>query len=153
MTTAPLTMTFDVACSAEHAFSTWTRRIGTWWPRDHTLTGQEGKIVLQAGVGGRIYEQAADGTQHDWGVVTAWQPPVRLAYSWHLGTSRERATDVEIRFVAQGAALTRVEIEHRGWDRLGPDGVAWRDRNVAGWQGLLPSYIDAVAPAVATGDL
>ena len=38
--TAPLTMSFDVACSAEHAFTVWTSGIGTWWPPDHTVTGQ-----------------------------------------------------------------------------------------------------------------
>ena len=31
--TAPLRMSFDVACSAEHAFQRVDRRrIGTWWP-------------------------------------------------------------------------------------------------------------------------
>jgi hypothetical protein len=30
--TGPLRMSFDVACSAAHAFSVWTAGIGTWWP-------------------------------------------------------------------------------------------------------------------------
>jgi hypothetical protein len=47
---------------------------------------------------------------------------------------------VEIRFVAQGAAATRIEIEHRGWERLGTAGEQWRDRNRAGWQTLLPHF-------------
>lgn len=113
--TAPLRMSFDVACSAGHAFTVWTSGIGTWWPPDHTMTGRAEAVVLQGGVGGRIYERTADGTEHEWGEVTVWQPPARLAYLWYLGRDRAEATEVEIRFLAQGTEATRVEIEHRGW--------------------------------------
>ena len=53
-----------------------------------------------------------------------WQPPARLAYLWYLGRDRADATEVEIRFLAQGTEATRVEIEHRGWERLGPQTAA-----------------------------
>jgi hypothetical protein len=56
--TDPLTLLFDVACSAQHAFEVWTSRIGTWRPSDHTVTGEEDlAIVLQGEVGGRIFER------------------------------------------------------------------------------------------------
>ena len=145
--TGPLRMSFEVACSREHAFSVWTTRFGMWWPRDHTVSGRADSVVLQPVVGGRIYERTADGTEHDWGEVTVWQPPARLAYLWHLGLDRDRATEVEVRFIAQGAA-TRIEIEQRGWERLGEAAERWRARNLAGWQGLLPHYqaaLDAAA--------
>lgn len=74
--TTPLRMSFDVACSADHAFTVWTSGIGTWWPPDHTMTGRAEAVVLQGGVGGRIYERTADGTEHEWGEVTVWQPPL-----------------------------------------------------------------------------
>jgi Activator of Hsp90 ATPase homolog 1-like protein len=138
--TAPLRVSFEVACSPEHAFLVWTSRIGTWWPQDHTVTGQAEQVVMQADVGGRIYERTADGAEHDWGEVTVWQPPSRLAYLWHLGLDRARATEVDIRFVASGESATTVEIEHRGWERLGREAPAWRERNVAGWQSLLPHF-------------
>jgi hypothetical protein len=140
----PLRISFDVACSAEHAFTVWTSQIGTWWPAGHTVTGQAGLVVLQSGVGGRIYERTADGAEHDWGEVTAWKPPEMLAYLWHLGRDRADATEVEIRFLAQGATATRIEIEHRGWERLGTAGTQWRDRNQAGWQALLPHFQAAI---------
>jgi hypothetical protein len=143
--TAPLRMSFDVACPVEHAFSVWTSQIGTWWPRDHTVTGQAGvAIVLQTGVGGRIYERTSEGIEYDWGEVTVWKPPTQLAYLWHLGRDPEAATEVEIRFVALGAAVTRVEIEHRGWERLGNAAQQWRDQNQAGWQTLLPHFVAAI---------
>ena len=138
-----------MACPAEHAFALWTSRIGTWWPPDHTVTGEPGlAVVLEGGVGGRIYERTAAGTEHDWGQVTVWEPPSRLAYLWHLGQDRSQATEVDIRFVARGESDTRVEIEHRGWERLGTTADAWRDRNQIGWQTLLPHF----AAALTKGD-
>jgi hypothetical protein len=74
-----------------------------------------------------------------------WQPPARLGYRWYLGRSRADATEVEIRFLAQGTGATRVEIEHRGWDRLGPAAGPWRKRNQGGWESLLPHFISAIS--------
>jgi len=139
--TTPLEISFEVECSAEHAFSVWTSRIDAWWPSDHTVSGGPELVVLQGGVGGRIFERTSDGVEHDWGEVTVWNPPVRLAYRWHLGADRTAATEVEVRFVAQGSATTRIEIEHRGWERLGDAADQWRDRNRAGWSTLLPHFV------------
>ena len=146
---SPLRITFDVACTAPRAFDLWTSRIGTWWPTDHTVTGQRDlPIVLEAGVGGRIFEQTSDGVEHDWGVVTLWEPPIRLSYRWHVGGDRGHATDVEVHFVALGPRDTRIEVEHRGWERLGEMADAWRDRNRVGWETLLPHF----AAALERGD-
>jgi hypothetical protein len=142
--TAPLKISFDVGCSAEHAFSVWTSRIDTWWPSDHTVSGEAEVVVLEGGVGGRIFERTSDGVEHDWGEVTLWDPPTQLAYLWHLGADRAAATEVEIRFVAQGAATTRIEIEHRGWEQLGNHADQWRDRNRAGWDTLLPHFLAVI---------
>jgi hypothetical protein len=144
--TAPLRMSFDVECSAEHAFTVWTSGIATWWPADHTVTGRDGvTVVMQSGVGGRIYERTPDGVEHDWGEVTVWRPPTQLAYLWHLRRDRSDATEVEIRFTANDSGGTLIEIEHRGWERLGRPAVQWRDQNRAGWQTLLPHFQAAIA--------
>jgi uncharacterized protein YndB with AHSA1/START domain len=141
--TDPLRMSFDVACSVEHAFDVWTNRIDTWWPADHSVSGEpEITVFLQGVVGGRIYERTADGTEHEWGRVTEWTPPTRLAYVWHLRRDPSEATEVGITFVPHGPDVTRVEIEHRGWEQLA-DGSQWRERNVAGWQSLLPHFVRA----------
>jgi uncharacterized protein YndB with AHSA1/START domain len=148
VTIEPLRWTFDVACGADHAFLVWTGRIGTWWPADHTVSGAEDSVVVLEGrVGGRIFERTADGAEHDWGEVTAWEPPSRLAYLWFLRADRGDATDVEIRFVAVGDSATRVEIEHSGWERLGDRGATWRERNLGGWSTLLPHYRAALTPS------
>ncbi len=142
--TEPLRFDLEVACSVEHAFAVWTSGIATWWPADHTVTGEPAPtVVLEPGVGGRIYERASDGVEHEWGEVTAWEPPARLAYLWHLRADRSDATDVSIRFVPTDHG-TRVEIEHAGWERLGTRGDTWRERNHQGWSTLLPHYRAAI---------
>ena len=47
--------------------------------------------------------------------------------------------------VSSHGSGTRVEIEHRGWERLGADADLWRTRNQAGWSTLLPHYVHATA--------
>jgi len=63
-------------------------------------------------------------------------------YQWHIATERESATEVEIAFIDLGDR-TRIDIEHRGWDRLGERGQTWRNANHAGWDGVLPDYKNA----------
>jgi uncharacterized protein YndB with AHSA1/START domain len=144
----PLRIAFDVGAPQDHAFDTYTRGIGRWWPADHTHTGRADlSIELEGRVGGRIFERTPEGEEFDWGRVVVWEPPSRLVYSWHLRRSPEEATEVEIMFRAVGDAATRVEIEHRGWERLGAEGQTWRDRNAGGWATLLPHYERAVQTA------
>jgi uncharacterized protein YndB with AHSA1/START domain len=147
---APLRLAFEVDCPPEHAFMVWTERIGQWWPADHTASGEPNlQVVLEGHVGGRIFERTQAGDEHDWGEVTLWEPPHRFVYTWHLMRDRADATEVEIRFVPH-ASITRVEIEHRGWERLGmEEGRTWRDRNMGGWSTLLPHYIAAADRAAA----
>jgi uncharacterized protein YndB with AHSA1/START domain len=140
----PLRVDVDIDCAPEHAFVTWTERFGDWWPRGHSVSGDPAAIVLEARVGGRIFERTHDGTEIDWGEVTAWEPPTRLAYRWHIRRDRADATDVELRFVAvDDGRRTRLEITHTGWERLGADAESWRDANRGGWGGLLPVFTAA----------
>jgi Activator of Hsp90 ATPase homolog 1-like protein len=139
----PLRLSFELACSQEHAFSTWTERIGDWWPRSHSVSGDPARVVLEPRLGGRLFERTATGDEIAWGEVTLWEPPRRLGYLWHLRRDRTDATDVEITFTERGDRTTRVEIEHRGWERLG-DAASWRERNRQAWSTLLPHYKEAV---------
>ena len=145
----PIRIAFEVSCPAPHAFEVWTARIDQWWPADHTVSAEDGlTVVLEPRLGGRIFERVPGGAEHDWGEVTVWEPPSRLGYLWHLRRDRADATEVEIRFVAAGATTTRVEIEHRGWERLGTGGAEHRDRNRGGWATLLPQYVAAASGEV-----
>ena len=144
----PLELSFDVACGVRHAFEVWTSKIDSWWPTSHSFTGEANlQVVLERRLGGRIYERTSDGTEYDWGEITVWDPPVRFGYLWHLMSQRERATDVEVRFVEVDESSTRVEIVHTGWERLGEGGQDWRDQNFGGWSGVLPQFIAAAEAA------
>jgi uncharacterized protein YndB with AHSA1/START domain len=140
----PIRIAFEVDCPTAHAFETWTSRIATWWPADHTVSAEAGlTVVLEGRPGGRIFERTREGVEYEWGEVTVWEPPRRLAYLWHLRRDRADATEVEIRFIEHGDSGTLVEIEHRGWERLGAEGETWRDRNHGGWATLLPHFVAA----------
>ncbi len=66
-------------------------------------------------------------------------------YASRAHAGKATATQVGVRLIAQGDAVTRVEIEHRGWERVGAAGTPRRERNLAPWQALLPHDPDAIA--------
>lgn len=147
----PIRISFEVSCGVAHAFRTWTAETSRWWPADHTVTGQRDLVVrFEPRIGGRIYERTQAGEEHDWGEITAWEPPHRVVYLWHLRADRIDATEVEITFrpAAHGGSL--VQIEHRGWERLGTRGVERRDANRGGWASLLPYFVAACGDNLAT---
>jgi hypothetical protein len=141
-------LAFEVECAADRAVGVWTADIDRWWPADHTVSAEDGlTVVLEPHVAGRIFERTPGGVEHEWGEVTVWEPPDRFGYVWHLRRDRADATEVEIRFVPRERTRTRVEIEHRGWERLGADGEALRNRNFGAWSSLLPHYRRAAESA------
>lgn len=137
----PLRITFDVGCTPERTFELWTARTSTWWPATHTVSARRGvEVIIEPGVGGRIFERTPEGEEHDWGQVTAWEPPTRISYLWHLRQDRADATHVEITFAGAEGTGTRVAIVHHGWDELGARGAEQRERNEHGWTGLLAHF-------------
>ena len=142
----PLRLSFEVDCPVEHAFAVWTARTALWWPVSHTVSGEAGlDVVFEGRPGGRIFERTPAGVETDWGEITLWEPPRRLAYLWHIRRDRAEATEVEITFSPESDGRTRVDIEHGGWYRLGDRGPSWRDANRGGWAGLLPHFVTACA--------
>jgi Activator of Hsp90 ATPase homolog 1-like protein len=148
----PLRLTFELDCAPDHAFGVWTERIDAWWPADHSASGADGLlVVLEPRVGGRLFERTAEGEEIEWGEITAWEPPRRFGYLWHLRRDRADATDVEIHFDDRGDGGTVVRIEHRGWERLGADGQRWHDANRNGWGTLLPHFVEYVESGSSPG--
>ena len=140
----PLRLSYDIACSAEHAFEVWTTRVSTWWPKGHSASGHPATVVvLEPRYGGRIFERTPEGTEIDWGEITLWNPPRQLGYLWHIARDRSDATDVELTFVELDDGTTRLDIVHRGWERLGAEGVVWREANTRGWSALIPRFVAA----------
>jgi uncharacterized protein YndB with AHSA1/START domain len=152
-TDAPVRQAITVKASVEKAFAVFTEGFDSWWPREHHLgEGEMTAAVLELREGGRWYEQTADGAECDWGRVLAWEPPHRLMLSWQIApdftpeSDPAKASEIEVRFTAEGPEQTRVEVEHRAFDRHGPGAGDMRAAvgGEQGWSGLLPRYAAAV---------
>ena len=125
----------------DHAFAVWTERCATWWPLDHTISREPESITFEPLAGGRIFERGADGVEHEWGQVVAWEPPTRVAYRWHLFVDPSEATDVEVTFRSDGDERTVVRLEQRGWERLGDVGPSRRTTTGHAWAELSEIFI------------
>lgn len=141
----------------ERAFSVFVEQMETWWPATHHI----GKtpfvaIFVEPRVGGRWYEQNADGAFCDWGTVLAWDPPHRVRFSWHLGPEHgqpdwvfdpdmSKASEVEIRFRAEGPNATFVELEHSKIERHGEGALQLREMfdGPGAWATILEKFAEA----------
>jgi uncharacterized protein YndB with AHSA1/START domain len=137
----PIHRSVTVACSPERAFRLFTDEIGAWWPvemHSRAVDDFEGgaikveRIEFEGRVGGRVLEHMSDGQTLPWAEVLAWEPPSRLVLAWHPTFSARPPTEVEVRFTASGQG-TLVELEHRGWESLGPSVAEIRGNYAAGW--------------------
>jgi uncharacterized protein YndB with AHSA1/START domain len=130
----PLHKSITVEGDLETAFRRFTAEMGSWWPlRSHSVGGDRAQIcVFEGRVGGRIYEVHRGGGQSLWGTVTAWEPPSRVAFTWHPGRAPETAQQVEVRFVSAGGR-TRLELTHSDWDTQGPRARRMRRAYGLGW--------------------
>jgi uncharacterized protein YndB with AHSA1/START domain len=153
-TTTDLTVRREVtvATPVERAFEVFTAGLSSWWPLDTHHIGAQPAVeaVMEPRVGGRYFERAADGSECDWGYVLAWEPPTRVIFSWHLNCNWEfdpdpaHASEIEVRFTPEGES-TRVELEHRNFERHGEGADAIREAvsREGGWGGLLALFRDA----------
>ncbi len=145
-----------VTLPPERAFAVLAGRLGSWWPAEYTWA-QDGleDIAIEPWEGGRCYERGPHGFQCDWGRVLVWEPPDRLVFSWQIGPDRvpvpdsERAGEVEVLFSGQADGTTRVELEHRGFERHGEGAEEYRDAMASeqGWPRLLDRFAAAAAAA------
>lgn len=146
MTIPALRKSIVVDAPVEQAFRVFTEGIATWWPlRTHSV-GQERAetVVFEGRADGRLYERTSDREEHEWGRVLAWEPPRRIVYSWHPDRGDDTSQEVEIRFTPEGAG-TRLDLEHRGWERLGERGVEQRSSYDSGWDYVLGLYAGAAS--------
>jgi len=150
----PIQASVTVNASVEDAFAGFTDGMGTWWPRALTWSGELlERIGIEGRAGGFCYEIGANGMRLDWGRVSSWEPPHRLAFSWQIGPGRApqpnpaRASQVEVSFEATTGERTIVTVTHRGWERHGEGAAAYRDEfaDAGAWRTILDSYAGAVA--------
>ena len=147
----------SVKAPVEIAWRVFTKSMGTWWPLVNFKIGKAKAVdaVIEPRVGGRWYEQGEDGSTCQWGSVLAWEPPSRLVLSWDINADWQYdpalKTELEVRFIPEGADATRVELEHRRLDRYG----ARRDEmrtifdTTGDWGRLLQAFAQAAQGASA----
>ena len=128
--------------SPEVSFKVFTEEIGEWWPGG--FGGKDARLHLERRVGGRFYELWPDGKEYEIGRITAYEPPQLVAFTWRA-PSWDVATQVEIRFAAEGAA-TRITLEHSGWDQDAKTRDARKNYD-QGWDLVLSHYQSRFASA------
>lgn len=141
----PVIKVREVPLAPEQAFELFTERLRQWWPlASHSIGGESTHDVLVDGrVGGRIIETAADGTEHSWADIIAWDPPHRFVMAWHPNPAPVAASIVEVRFEPTASGC-RLHLEHRGWDEFGAElGAATREQYEPGWDQVLDPYLAA----------
>jgi uncharacterized protein YndB with AHSA1/START domain len=143
-----------VAAPIERAFRVFTEDFGSFKPRSHNLLGVDiAETVFDPHPGGHVYDRGVDGSECRWARVLAYEPPHRVLISWDISpmwqieTDHEKTSEVEVRFIAESAERTRVELEHRHLDRHGEgwEGVRHGVGGDEGWPLYLQRYADLVA--------
>lgn len=143
----PIRQTVIVARSVAETFALFTDRLDTWWPlATHSIAADtfENRVTVESitfekRAGGRVLERMSDGTEATWGTLLAWEPPHRFVMTWNPTLEDRPETEVELRFADAGGGATRIELEHRGRERLGPDAVK-RAGYSEGWAALLERF-------------
>lgn len=126
-----------------------------WWPAaTHHMAEPPGEaIILEPFLGGRWFERSADGSEQEIGRVLVWRPPHQLVLSWLMGSDwtyepdPARASEIDVRFLAEAPDRTRLEFEHRHLERYGARAEHMRDvlDGPIGAVGVVNAYAAAVA--------
>ena len=150
---APVRKTIVVQATPEKAFAVFTAGLDRWWPKTYNIgTAPIRESFIEPFVGGRWYSKCEDGSEAVVGHVSVWQPAERFVVSWEISAQWKPdarvalASEVEVRFVAEAAGGTRVELEHRNFERMGvADGETMRKGVDGGWPGLLELFAKEVS--------
>jgi uncharacterized protein YndB with AHSA1/START domain len=145
----------DVVVDApqDRAFRLFTEQFDMIKPREHNMLEVDiADSVFEPREGGRVYDRGIDGSECQWARVLAYEPPDRIVFTWDISPRWQieddlsRASEVEVRFIAESAERTRVELEHRHLDRHG-EGWESLSEGVADDQGW-PLYLSRFADRI-----
>jgi uncharacterized protein YndB with AHSA1/START domain len=146
LTIAPVRKSILVRVPRAQAFEVFTTGLDRWWPKEHHIGPSLSKFVgIEPRVGGRWFERTEEGIETTVGHMLVWDPPRRFVMSWEISSNWEPepggGTEVEVRFTAEGDNATRVDLEHRLFERLGTEGGSKIHDSVdRGWPGILELF-------------
>ena len=138
----PVHATVEVAAPLAKAFEVFTKRMTDWWPVEYAMVPTPRQVIIEPRKDGRWYERGADGSEKLVATVTAWDPPGRVAFAWHI----DGAWQSHPKLAAAGKG-TRVTLEHGDLERFGEQAEATRNglSGQGGWGDLLQGFAKAVA--------
>ena len=150
---APVRKTIVVRATPAQAFEAFSSGIDRWWPKSHGIGATPVReSIIEPFVGGRWYTRCEDGSDVTVGHVRAWEPGRRLVFSWEISADWKPdsriacASEVEITFTAVAGGETRVDLEHRDFERMAaPGGETMRKAVDGGWPGLLALFAQEAA--------
>jgi uncharacterized protein YndB with AHSA1/START domain len=154
MTATTIRSSIVVDAPIDRAFRVFTEDFGSFKPVSHNMLAVEiAETVFEPRVGGYLYDRGVDGSECRWARILAYEPPDRVLISWdispywQLETDPEKTSEVEVRFIAESNARTRVELEHRNLDRHGEGWEGLREGvgGAEGWPLYLQRYADLIA--------
>jgi uncharacterized protein YndB with AHSA1/START domain len=144
---APVRKQLVVKASQSRAFAVFTAEMSRWWPATHSILKSPLKeCIVEPRVGGRWYTVGEDGSSCQTGYVIAWQPPQALVLAWQINADwqfdPDLVTEVEVKFIAEGADVTRIELEHRNLERMGAKAAEARNAvdSPGGWGAILEPF-------------
>jgi uncharacterized protein YndB with AHSA1/START domain len=144
---APVRKTVVVDATPAEAFDFFTDKVDRWWPKSHHI-GKSPVVasIIEPFVGGRWYSIHEGGEEAVIGHVRAWQPGERFVVGWEIGGDWkpeprvELSSEVEVLFIAEADGRTRVELEHRNFEKMEKGGEEMRNGVDNGWPGILQMY-------------
>lgn len=142
---AAIRKTIEVKTPIDRAFRVFASRMGDWWHKDHSIAQgtTQADVIIEPKAGGRWYEKGADGSEHRWGRVIAYDPPRRLVLAWQLNREFEFdpnfETTVDVSFEERDG-VTVVQFEHRDLERMGEGAVETMEAMDGGWGMLLDLF-------------
>jgi uncharacterized protein YndB with AHSA1/START domain len=153
---APVRKSIVVRATPDKAFEVFTARIDRWWPKTHGIGAAPiRESIIEPYVGGRWYTKFEDGTEATVGHVRIWQPAERFVVSWEISAEWKPdprpafTSELEVRFAAEASGGTRVELEHRNFERMGAGaGEKMRNGVDGGWPTLLELFAKEAAAAL-----
>jgi hypothetical protein len=147
VTIAPVQKSVHVRAPIAHAFAVFTEGLTLWWPHTHGVGGKPiAKVLMEPRLGGRWLEIAEDGSETVVGTITTWEPPHRMIMLWQINAQWKpdaaMRSEVDVRFFAEGADATRVELLHHKFETMGREAGASMRKDVDnGWPGLLQRFL------------
>lgn len=149
---SPVRTSITVGAACERAFAVFVEKTGNWWSADHYLGAVRPEAVVlelpPAAAGSSVHPTARSATG-----AACWRssrPNVSCSRSsrgtFAYDPDPALATEVEVRFIAQGPSTTRVELEHRGFEEVHGDARRGMRDTVGspdGWGAFLRSFAAA----------